>query len=609
MTAEKQIVVEYKRELSPPFNEWYEIWKTDEKNGEMLKKITLTNYSEEIMELRKMIVADPEVDYMFSLGQLKQVDEWYTKKTAPAVPVNEEQTKAEIAEEYVKRILSEYPIKTLEDTQEIFYYEKTTGLYIPGQRMIENLCQHELKIEATNHLVQEVLGRVKRLTYIQRKDHINRELIPLENGVYDIKKQTILDYDPKYFFTTKHPVYYDPMALCPNIQKFLFEISENDFEKVWLLENIAAYTLYRDLPIQNCFMLHGRGRNGKSVYLNLVEQMLGDENVANLPLQSLSTDKFSAAELHNKNANIYNDLASSELKETGLFKAITGDDSITVQKKYQNPFRFKNYAKLLFACNQIPESKDTSDGYHRRWIIVGFNYQVPANKVNHQLLRELTTREEKSGWLNILLNRLTGLLKEGSFTRETIEEKRKKYERNSNSTLSFIDERIDYDPQSKVEKKIVYDAYLLYCEVNNLPIRTDKSFWKTIHEHYGDKLYERRTKEPLTGERKRIVEGIHLLEGTELVVESTHFEEKTSDLLQKPLVKLQIEDNEAYRGLKTKMKQMIGEQGKEGITKDELMLAFSPSTQEEEEMFEEAIREMKKEGEIYEPRNGTLQKD
>src|SRR5690606_38296347 len=102
----------------------------------------------------------------------------------------------------------------------------------------------------------------------------------------------------------------------------------------------------------------GEGSNGKSVFLGLIEAFLGAENVSNVSLHDLTSDRYASAELYGKMANIFADLRADKITDAGTFKVVVSGDRIRAQRKHQQPFTFKPYAKLIFSANQIPETSD-----------------------------------------------------------------------------------------------------------------------------------------------------------------------------------------------------------------------------------------------------------
>jgi hypothetical protein len=89
-------------------------------------------------------------------------------------------------------------------------------------------------------------------------------------------------------------------------------------------------------------------------------------------------DRFSAARLYGKLANICTDLPGDRLSRSAMFKAITGCDRITAEVKYRDSFEFTRFARLQFSANRLPTSSDPSQAYFDRWLIVPF-----ANRFRH----------------------------------------------------------------------------------------------------------------------------------------------------------------------------------------------------------------------------------
>ena len=114
---------------------------------------------------------------------------------------------------------------------------------------------------------------------------------------------------------------------------------------------------YLLLPVnkaQKSFVFVGAPNAGKSTLLNVVQEiLLGSENVSNIPWQNLG-DRFNRAELFGKLANIFADLPSKSIDDNGMFKALTGEDFITAERKNKDPFSFRPYAGSCFPAMRSP---------------------------------------------------------------------------------------------------------------------------------------------------------------------------------------------------------------------------------------------------------------
>jgi putative DNA primase/helicase len=403
-------------------------------------------------------------------------------------------------------IIESFTFKTMKDNEELWLYNE--GYYkTTGETTIKEIVQkqNQIKEKVSTHFINEIINGVKRKTYIQREDfEAPLKLICVKNGIYDIETKALVEHDPKYYFKSKIEFNYNPLAKCNKIDEFLSETLEPKY--VALGYEIPAWCLYREYFIQKAMMFTGTGQNGKSVYFDLLIFLLGNKNCSSETLQSMCNTNWGTAELFGKLANVCGDLPSVLLKDSGEFKKLTSGfagDSISAQKKFQNPFQFVNKAKLLFATNEIPESKDQSDGFFRRWIIVDFPYTFVSGleedkykgfikKEDKNIIKELICEEEMEGFLLKSLNKLSELLEIREFSNSpTTEEVKRKYNMKSNSAVVFIEtfitdevEQEANDPEPFVEKEFLLNEYKDWCKDNGIQVKSNESFFKHIKDRW-----------------------------------------------------------------------------------------------------------------------------
>jgi putative DNA primase/helicase len=144
-----------------------------------------------------------------------------------------------------------------------------------------------------------------------------------------------------------------------------------DYDNIQTVLEMCAAAFIRKNIDEKSFIMLGSGHNGKSVCLDYLSAMLGKENVSHIPLQILSEDKFAAARLESKLANIFSDLEKNELKHTGIIKSLSSGEPIYVQNKNQQGFNLYPFSTLIFSTNRFPKVfNDQSNGFFRRWIII-----------------------------------------------------------------------------------------------------------------------------------------------------------------------------------------------------------------------------------------------
>ncbi|EPV4646879.1 DNA primase family protein [Clostridium perfringens] len=239
-------------------------------------------------------------------------------------------------------------------------------------------------------------------------DDFNRNpyLVNVRNGLLDIRDMSFKEHTPSYLSTVQLNVEYNPQVDCPQFKKFLNEVL--DCKLIPLVQEIVGYLLTTNTASQKAFVFWGPARTGKSTLLWVVEYLLlGKKNVSNIPWQEIG-DKFKTAELLGKLANVFSDLPSKSIDDTGIFKVVTGEDYLMAEKKNKNPFKFKPFARLVFSCNELPRNYvDRTEGFYRRLIIVPFSRQIEKSKIDKSLKYKF--QREKEGILNWALEGLKRL--------------------------------------------------------------------------------------------------------------------------------------------------------------------------------------------------------
>lgn len=248
-----------------------------------------------------------------------------------------------------------------------------------------------------------------------------------------------------------------------------------------------AYCLWRYRKFHLWMLLNGTGQNGKSTLLTLIERFFGPQNVSGESLDRILKEKFSPANLYQKLVNVDADLSGDILlRNTGKLKKLTGNDEFPGEFKYKQAFKFRNYAKLIFSCNEIPEFNDKTDAFFRRLIIINFIQQFLGDKEDPNLIDKLSTEDELSGLLYELLTRMPRVLEKGirRTTNKTMQDTYDQYIRGSNPIRYFVDMAIAHG-EDKIPKDHLYDSYSWFCREKKLPIESEQSFSRKMSKEFG----------------------------------------------------------------------------------------------------------------------------
>lgn len=378
--------------------------------------------------------------------------------------------------ERIPRWIADHHFKTVADTERLYRYAH--GVYLDdGETVLKTLIETKFGDITSNRLVQDVIGKVKRRTYIDRDAFNSRNILNVKNGLLDLETLELGPHTPDYLSTAQIGVVYDPTAKAPNIQKFLGEAAR--LEDIPLIEEITGWLLWPDYSVHKAVMLLGVGRNGKGTLLRLLTAFLGKRSVSNVTLQDLVADRFAKADLYGKLANIGGDLPSKDLSDTAAFRNLTGGDDNRAQEKYRAAFSFRNKAKMLFSANVLPRSPDDTYAFYSRWILIEFLniFDLQKGTADPNLDTKLQTPEELSGLLNIALTGLKRLKANGwrfSYDK-TVEDVEIMYKRNSNPVLAFLMDECDAEPSSYIEKTVFNNRFNDYAKAHNIrPLSTTK---------------------------------------------------------------------------------------------------------------------------------------
>ncbi|MDM1012714.1 phage/plasmid primase, P4 family [Clostridium perfringens] len=316
-------------------------------------------------------------------------------------------------------------------------------------------------------------------------DDFNRNpyLVNVRNGLLDIRDMSFKEHTPSYLSTVQLNVEYNPQVDCPQFKKFLNEVL--DCKLIPLVQEIVGYLLTTNTASQKAFVFWGPARTGKSTLLWVVEYLLlGKKNVSNIPWQEIG-DKFKTAELLGKLANVFSDLPSKSIDDTGIFKVVTGEDYLMAEKKNKNPFKFKPFARLVFSCNELPRNYvDRTEGFYRRLIIVPFNRQIEKNKIDKALKYKF--QREKEGILNWALEGLKRLY-ENNFEfseNELTDGVKKEYKRENNNVISFVEECCELDGLFSCSRIEIYEAYKEFCVEAGLKALSQIKFNKELEGNF-----------------------------------------------------------------------------------------------------------------------------
>jgi putative DNA primase/helicase len=225
-------------------------------------------------------------------------------------------------------------------------------------------------------------------------------------------------------------------------------------------------------------LLYGSGANGKSVFFEIVNALLGRNNVSNFSLGNLS-EEHNRALIVNKLLNYGSEIRGNI--ESDIFKQLVSGEPIQCRMKYGNSFFIEDYARLCFNCNELPKEVEHTEAFFRRFIIIPFTVTIPEGERDPELAKKIINTE-LSGVFNWVLQGLNRLLIQKSFTHsEAIKQTVKEYKEQSDSVHLFLSEEgYTKSANTVVLLKKLYPVYREFCSNDGYRSLSKTNFKKRL---------------------------------------------------------------------------------------------------------------------------------
>lgn len=307
----------------------------------------------------------------------------------------------------------------------------------------------------------------------QPESNQDEALINFQNGTGRIinGEFTLTDFDAKDFITYQLPYEYDRTALCPIFDKYLLRVLPDESSRI-VLQEFCGF-IFTKLNLEKCLMLLGNGSNGKSVFFNILNALIGKENILNSPMSEFAKEGH-RAQLDSKLLN-YSSEKGTDLNPE-IFKALISGEPIICRELYHPPFTLYNKAKFILNSNTLPKETESTHAYFRRFLIIPFEQTITEDEIDVDLANNIIKNELPSvfNWLLVGLERL---MKNRKFSEcEKSKQAIVDFKKSSDSVLLFIEEEsyVKSVMQNR-ELKEKFNEYKGYCVNSNFrPVSIQK---------------------------------------------------------------------------------------------------------------------------------------
>lgn len=236
-----------------------------------------------------------------------------------------------------------------------------------------------LLAKRTSALCRSVLQLVEGCAPMGESE--NRELVAVANGVLDLsqEKPVLRPFKENDWFTSKLPWKYDPEAKCERFLNDLVQPALGAQEDVDLLQRDFGRQLVAGNKAQTISVFVGVGGSGKTTLLSILEHILGEDRIAHLRTDKLTT-RFETHAFSGKVILVGKDVPPNFLANSGaaMIKSLTGSDLLQSEKKYGGKHKMRGDFFVVITANTrlLLRIQGDEEAWRRRLVCYYYSQKV-----------------------------------------------------------------------------------------------------------------------------------------------------------------------------------------------------------------------------------------
>ncbi len=314
------------------------------------------------------------------------------------------------------------------------------------------------------------------------KHYTQQSMINLNNGTLVLNSEgvTVKPFDYRDFLTHQLPFNYNPKAHNAIFQKYLDEVLP-DKETQLTLQETCGYLFVKGLKLEKIFFLYGTGANGKSVLFEVINGLIGDENISHYSLESLTDNSgYYRAKIKDKIVNYGTDIKLTNI-DAGLFKTLASGEPVEARLPYCEPFTMSNYAKLIFNVNRLDNANiEHTHGFYRRILIIPFDKTIADDKQDKSLHKKILSN--KAGVLNWIIEGAERVIaNEDIFISQECHKFKAKFIKETDSVALFFDDSgYEASEISIIYLSNIYADYKDFCNDDGYRALGKNNFGKRL---------------------------------------------------------------------------------------------------------------------------------
>jgi P4 family phage/plasmid primase-like protien len=326
------------------------------------------------------------------------------------------------------------------------------------------ICQSKARIDAMAGLAK----KHPRLGISQVKLDADPMLLGVQNGVIDLTTGELKLAVPEDLITQFASVSYDLAAECQLFKKFVHDIMDGDEEMIVYLQKAAGYGLTGIVKEHVLFILFGKGRNGKTLLIRILQRLLGQYAIQMQPTL-LMQNRFSnhgptpeLAGLPGKRMLCLSEVGENHEMHSVLVKQLTGGDKVSARPLYAKSIEFDPLFKIWMTGNSKPRAAAEDDALWQRFHLMPFLRQFLGKRQDKNL--EATLMAELPGILNWCIKWCLMWQEKGLKLPRASQEALSQYRDAMDTVSHWLENCCEESAKGKIPVTLAFGLYSEWCQ-------------------------------------------------------------------------------------------------------------------------------------------------
>lgn len=295
------------------------------------------------------------------------------------------------------------------NSRELYFYDYDENIYCEYDDILNQIHRKVIVKAPTRNSMLTIRDALIASKYAFKETKLSNNEIPVRNGILNRETKELDAYDITKFVRYKLNVEYKPHIDYPDgvydIDQFLLDTANQKESRLKGLMQVINYAISGINPHHNIVMFLGEGGSGKSTFGELIESIVGKNNVSNITLEDTSDDN-KLLNLMNKHVMIGDDINDEVyLDKLKHLKSLSSGKTTIINRKYKTSIAMDFNGLIIQSLPTMIKMRDRESQLKRRMLYFKFENSFINDGIDPNEITEFINQQEvKEALLYYILN-------------------------------------------------------------------------------------------------------------------------------------------------------------------------------------------------------------